>query len=159
MKNYTSSVDVETTIFRIEQILIKAGANNIFKEYDDQRQVSAVAFTLIIDKESMQRVTIRLPANVQAVYKALWAKCKSGTDSARQRTQQQAPRTAWKLTQDWLEVQLSMIEMQQAEALQVFLPYVWDGKQTLFSRFKESGFKGLPSPDQKRIGGTNAEAD
>jgi hypothetical protein len=33
MKNYTSSVAVETTIARIEKILAKAGATGVAKQY------------------------------------------------------------------------------------------------------------------------------
>lgn len=34
LKNYTSSVPVERTISRIEQVLAKAGAGGIMKDYD-----------------------------------------------------------------------------------------------------------------------------
>ena len=42
-------------------------------------------------------------------------------------------------------IQLSMIQMQQAEAIQVFLPYFYNGEkdQTLFESMKSSGFKQL----------------
>jgi hypothetical protein len=33
--------------------------------------------------------------------------------------------------------------MRQAEFLQVFLPYVWDGKRTFYSVLKSKGFKML----------------
>ena len=56
----------------------------------------------------------------------------------------QASRTAWKLMQDWIEIQVSLIEMRQVEFLQVFLPYVWDGQQTYYSYLKEGNFKLLP---------------
>lgn len=151
MKNYTSSVPVVDTVSRIEQILIRARALNIMKEYDANGHISAICFTLVVSKETGQRVGIKLPADVDAVYRVLLKSCKTPpTPNKRASIAQQAPRTAWKLMQDWLEVQLSLIEMQQAEMLQVFLPYVWDGKQTLFSRFKESGFKGLPAPDSAK---------
>lgn len=58
---------------------------------------------------------------------------------------EQASRTAWRLIQDWVEVQLSMVQMKQADFVQVFLPYVWDGKrnQTFYAALKECGYKGL----------------
>lgn len=56
---------------------------------------------------------------------------------------EQAERTAWKIIQDWVEVQMSMIQTGQAETLQVFLPYVFDGKKTYYQALSESKFAGL----------------
>lgn len=38
-----------------------------------------------------------------------------------------------------------MIQMKQADTLQVFLPYVFDGKRTYYQALKESNFRGLLS--------------
>ena len=62
------------------------------------------------------------------------------------RLQVQAARTAWKLVQDWVEIQMAMVKMQQAELTQVFLPYMWDGKQTLYMAYKANNFKQLAGP-------------
>ncbi len=52
--------------------------------------------------------------------------------------------------QDWLEVQLSMIAMRQADFVQVFLPYVWDGQRTYYQALKDSGFRAmLPAPKEE----------
>ncbi len=45
--------------------------------------------------------------------------------------------------QDWVAVQMSLIQMHQAETLQVFLPFVWDGRRTFYQAVKETGFKAL----------------
>lgn len=45
--------------------------------------------------------------------------------------------------QDWVEVQMSMIQMQQANFREVFLPYLWDGKRSFYQMVEESGFAGL----------------
>jgi hypothetical protein len=88
-------------------------------------------------------MTIRLPANPDGVYDMLRSKVKRPRSGTLQKLRDQATRTAWKLVQDWVEVQMSLIEMQQAEFLQVFLPYVWDGKKTFYSALKDQGFKML----------------
>lgn len=143
IKNYTSTVPVERTVARIEHGLAQAGAIGITKEYDSGH-LKAIGFTVRPDMSGGRPITIRLPANVAAVY-GIMSKTKrrprSGTE---QRILQQAERTAWKLMQDWCEVQLSLIAMQQAEFLQVFLPYVWDGRQTFFAALKERKFMELP---------------
>lgn len=65
-------------------------------------------------------------------------------NGTKQRIQEQAERTAWKLVQDWIEVQVSMIVMKQAESLEVFMPYIWDGRQTYFEYSRAQQFKALP---------------
>lgn len=58
---------------------------------------------------------------------------------------EQAERTAWALLRDWVHIQLSMIQMQQAEAIQIFLPYAFDPQteETFFEKLKGGGFKQL----------------
>ena len=36
-----------------------------------------------------------------------------------------------------------MIQTRQADFIQVFLPYVWDGKRDYYTALKDQGFKGL----------------
>lgn len=142
MKNYTSTVPIETTIARIEKILCGAQIKNIIKDYDENGIV-ALYFTLK-NPATNNLIPVRLPANVESVMKVLREKMKRPRQETLRRLWQQANRTAWKLMQDWVEVQLSLIELQQIEALQVFLPYVWDGKQTYYAALKANGFKMLP---------------
>lgn len=156
LKNYTSDVPVSQTIHRIEQVLIKCGVSGIMKEYGPiNGAVSAVTFQIKLDHSKPW--TIRLPANVQKAWDALWLNYADGEklsdDGMRLRWsrkskckadfREQAERTAWKIIQDWVEVQMSMIQMQQADFREVFLPYVWDGKQTFFQSLEHSGFAGL----------------
>jgi len=44
---------------------------------------------------------------------------------------------------DWVAVQLSLIEMKQAELMQVFLPYLWAGKTTFYESIKQNKFAAL----------------
>jgi len=142
MKNYTSGVSVERTVARIEQVLAYAGVQSIHKEYLDGF-VSAVSFAL--PHPGGSHVMVRLPANVGAVEEFFLHRYKQKpSEESKQKCREQAGRTAWKLMQDWIEVQMSLIEMQQVEALQVFLPYLWDGHSTLFKALMDTGFKQLP---------------
>lgn len=96
-------------------------------------------------------VNIRLPANADAVRAVMMKKVIRLRPSTVNRIQEQADRTAWKLMQDWVEVQLSLIKLNQAEFLQVFLPYIWDGNRTFFTALKDNGFKHLQLTDRKSI--------
>jgi len=141
IKNYTSGVPVDRTLARIEAILVRGGATNIAKDYKDGT-LNAVSFSVIVPT-SGKRIAVRLPANADGVYDAMRAAVKRPRRGTLDKLRDQANRTAWKLMQDWIEVQMSLIEMHQAEFLQVFLPYVWDGRQTFYAALKDGGFKML----------------
>lgn len=160
LKNYTSDVASNITIHRIEQVLLKAGVNAIAKEYGPTGNIAAVTFRLPVGG-NRPALSIRMPADVEAAQNALWLDY-AGDDklsadgnsvywnSRKKKTRkdflEQGERTAWKLVQDWIEVQVSMIQLQQADPVQVFLPYIWDGRSTFFQRLKDSGFKALMPP-------------
>ena len=157
LKNYTSNVPTSQTVYRIEQVLIKCGAAGIQKEYvNTDGEISAVAFQI---KTPNGRVSIRLPVDVERALDALW-KDYVGDDkltddgngirwnNRKQKTRldfkEQANRTAWKIVQDWVEVQMSMIQLKQAETLQVFLPYVITSNgETMFRRISGGNIAGL----------------
>lgn len=158
LKNYTSNVPVSDTIHRIEQVLLRCGVTAIAKEYSPVNPGKIMALIFTVDfGDGMGKVNIRLPADEKAAVDALF-KDYAGTDpisndgkrvmssykkKVRSDFVQQGERTAWKIMQDWVEVQMSMIQMKQAELREVFLAYVWDGRRTYFQALKEHGFKGL----------------
>lgn len=139
LKNYTSSVPIDRTVARIETLLADFGAKAIGKNYENARLVS-LTFQLEINGRD---VLIRLPANPQAVYDALRKECKRPRAGTLQKLKDQSDRTAWRIQQEWLEIELTKISLNQAEPLQAFLSYIWDGKQTYYTALKESKFKGL----------------
>jgi hypothetical protein len=155
LRNYTSEVPVSQTIYRIEQVLIKCGVLGISKEYTGVKgEVSAIMFHI---KDNGKDFTVRLPANKDQAQDALFINYADGSDLSadgqrvvsshkkkrRSDFAQQAERTAWKIVQEWVEIQMSMIQMKQAESLEVFMPYVWDGESTVFQRVKGSGYRAL----------------
>jgi hypothetical protein len=146
IKNYTSSVPVDRTISRIESALIRGGAIGISKEYK-KGELQAIHFS-IPDVEN--RLTmIRLPGDVAAIYEILKDDGRKHGEDKLKTLQEQSVRTAWKIVQDWVEVQMAFIEMRQAEFLQIFLPYIWDGNQTFYGYLKGTGFKMLTEGKQK----------
>jgi hypothetical protein len=140
IKNYTSNVPIERTVARIEQVLAEAGANGIAKSY---KGGAVVALSFRIKLPAGRDVEIQLPANVEAVYGALAGAVRRPRYGTLTRLREQAGRTAWALMRDWVEVQVSLIQMGQAEFMQVFLPYVWDGKRTFYTALKETNYAAL----------------
>jgi hypothetical protein len=139
LKNYTSGVPVDRTIARIEMLLAEAGAKAIGKNYHNQR-LASLTFQLEI---SGRDILIRLPANPTAVYEALKKDCRRPRNGTLQKLLEQSERTAWKIQQDWLEIELTKIKLGQTVPLQAFLSYVWDGERTYFQHLGETKFKGL----------------
>lgn len=158
LKNYTSEVPVSRTIARIEELLIKCRVSGITKEYGPTGEMSALRFQIKIAED--RQLDVRLPADVDGAQEALWRDYvgkdrlnPEGTEllwggrgnkrKKRSGFREQAERTAWRLMQDWVEVQLSMIQLRQADTAEVFMAYVWDGRQTFYNAIKEEGYRAL----------------
>ena len=112
--NYTTKVDVYTTIGAIQGCLVKHGARKIMQDYDSEGKPQALCFT--IDTKFGVR-GIKLPANVDAVNKVLVnqkVKC----------DREQAERVAWRILKDWVEAQMAILESQMVEIDEIFLPYM-----------------------------------
>lgn len=60
--NYTTKVDIFTTLGQIQGMLVKHGARQIMQDYDDEGRVAAVSFTI---PTPIGVQAIRLPANVE----------------------------------------------------------------------------------------------
>ena len=148
LKNYTSSVPVETTISRIEQYLIGTGlVTGIGKEYKGQ-QVQSLVFQIAYEKDKLP-LTVKLAANVESCLDFFWREhCQNARRNRRVKEDfsDQAARTAWKLQEDWIRVETSLILLHQRTVLQSFMSYVWDGERTFYQRIKDSGFKQLAAP-------------
>lgn len=145
LKNHTSSVPIDTTIARIERMLIDAGATGIGKQIENG-QVTAIIFNIAFEPDA-PAIPVRLPANVDRCQEAFWKDHCQHRSMRSTKTdkdfREQAARTAWKLQQDWVEVQVSLMKLQQQDAMQAFLAYAWDGRQTFYERVKESGFAAM----------------
>lgn len=157
LKNYTSDVPVSVTVGRIESVLIRCGVNSIAKEYAGTNgELAALTFKIQLDGSPAW--PIRFPVDKERALQALWLNYADGEqltpdgkklvyDSYKKKTRddfrRQAERTAWKIMQDWIECQMSMIQMKQADFREVFLPYLWDGKQTYYKSIEAAHFKGL----------------
>lgn len=146
LKNYTSGVPVSKTIARIEEILASMGAKTIGKNYESGK-VHSITFQLPINGRDY---LIRLPAKPEAVYDALRKEVKRPHNGTLDRLKDQAERTAWKIQQDWLEIELTNIQLNQKEPLQAFLSYLWDGQRTYFEILKGHGFKALSENTEKQ---------
>lgn len=147
LKNYTSEVAPSITISRIQKTLLKAGVRSLEMEYGSDHKVAAMIFKIEFEAGKF------LHAKLWLDYVGKDKLSQDGQYSSSKRKNKksfldQAERTAWKLMQDWIEVQLSLIQLNQVEVVQVFLPFVWDGKRTFYETLKGSGFRALMPPTE-----------
>ena len=141
LRNYTSKVSTERSTTAIERLLADAGVTHIMRTYADKR-LTGFVFSLVVSGRS---ITFKLPANPAAVKNILAKEMKRPRPETLKRLQDQSERTAWKLLHEWVAIQISLIQMGQADAVQVFLPYAYDSlkNETIYERFKANGFKAL----------------
>lgn len=148
--NYTSTMPVDRILAGIQEELRHARATSILFEYTDSGEIKAIFFK--IRSESGEELPFRIPTKVEEAYKKLFANAReprfynrSRVEEALERRKDQAKRTAWKIVYDWLKAQLTIIELQQAKAEEVFLPYLMVEKNmTLFESMQSRHFQ-LPS--------------
>ena len=127
IKNYTSGVDVYTSLGEIQGALAQHGARQIMVEYDDQGRPTGVAFA--IDTPHGRR-GFMLPANIDGVFQVLQRQ-KVKADLA------QAERTGWRNIRDWVLAQMAIIEAGMVSMDEVFLPYMTDGRgNTLYQLYQ-----------------------
>ncbi len=141
IKNYTSSVPADRSILQIEKILIEMGATNIAKEYKNSK-VDSISFAI---KHGESNLPFKLPARKEPIKKIFLAQYRRPSQAQIESTEQQAERTAWKNVKEWVELQATMIKLEQVEFLEVFMPYVYSMEKgkTFFELMKDGGFKQL----------------
>lgn len=127
--DYSTKVDVYTTLGEIQSQLVKHGAKKILFDYDDDAKVIALAF-MILTPEGHR--AIRLPANVDAVMTVLHRdKVKADRE--------QAERVAWRIVKDWIKAQMAILESEMVSMEQIFFPYmIGDKGKTLYERYQEN---------------------
>ncbi|NKI17395.1 hypothetical protein HCU74_08195 [Spongiibacter sp. KMU-166] len=134
--NYTTSIAVEKTTSEIQGKLARAGAQAVMTEYDDEQVLCALSFRILCNGIM---VSFRLPAQIDRIYMLLQRDDKA---PRKLKTRDQAARVAWRIIKDWIEAQLAIVEAEQAEMVEVFLPYAQNpatGK-TLFEQLSNDQF-------------------
>ena len=146
IKNYTSSVAAARSVSHIEEALAEHGAQSVLKQYDSEtRKLVAVSFFMQIGNKL---IPFRLPARSDQVFKIFCAKMKRTTPGILAKAQEQAERTAWKIISDWIDAQMALVDLQQAEIAEIFMPYMWNDRlgKSFYQIAQDKGFNMLEAP-------------
>lgn len=141
IKNYTTVVPANKSVGMIEELLVHLGAERIHKGYANGK-LSSISFSIKVGENV---IPFQLPAKVEFIEKQLMGNDRYPSQTKKDKTRAQAERVAWKLIYEWVHIQASLIEMKQAEFLEVFLPYVYNHNEqrTLFEGIKANNYKAL----------------
>lgn len=135
--NYTTKVPVETTISEIQKALAQIKITAMMSEYDDDGVITGLAFRI---NTQHGVVSYRLPANIDSIYTFLQKH--KGIDRNAYRTREHACRVAWRIVKDWVEAQVALIQAEQADKEQIFLPYAQTHSgSTVYELFQSQGQK------------------
>lgn len=140
--NYTTTVSSDKSIGQIQKCLAKHGVSQVLTEYGTEGEVAAVSFRMLYNDVM---ISFRLPAHVDSIYVIMQNEKRV---QRKHRTRDHARRIAWRIIKDWVEAQLALVEAEQAEMVEVFLPYAQDPRtgETIFKKLARSDFKLLGGP-------------
>lgn len=141
IKNYTSSVPVTRLMNHIEDKLVAAGATHIAKSYREGK-ADGIIFQI---NEKGTLITFKLPAKIDQVKQHFLKRNNKRrlTKTQMENLMLQAERTAWKILSDLIDIRISYVMIESADFIEMFLSDAFDGKDTLYNRIKDSGFKQL----------------
>ncbi len=126
IKNYTTKIDCYQSIGEIQGVLAKNGARKIMIDYDNTGLPVGIAFAI---QTQQQIQAFILPANIDGVM-SVFKKQNLKADI------EQVKRTAWRNVRDWIMAQMAFIESGNVQMDEIFLPYLSDGKKTLYQAYK-----------------------
>jgi len=140
VRNYTTQIKTEKTLMEIENILVKFGAEGIYKEYQGNK-INGLMFFLIKDN---QKIPFKIPMSIEKSRTVIVKAVNEGKLPRKFLEEplrsDQAERVCWRIIKDWIDSQLSLLEMNFAEATEILLPYAYDyaESKTLYQKFLEN---------------------
>jgi hypothetical protein len=119
LKNYTTSIDADRTASEIAKMLRKAGAAAVLTEYDEKSEyVASLSFKMTMGGKDLM---FKLPCDWEGALRAMSEDAKV---PRRLCTREQAVRVSWRVVLDWVDAQLAFIQMNQAKAEALFVPFM-----------------------------------
>lgn len=151
VRNYTTQIKVEKTMQEIEKILVKFGAQGIYKEYKGER-VSGIMFFLMREG---QKIPFKIPMTLEKTRTMIEKAVRERRLPQRYLNEplktDQGERVCWRIIKDWIDSQLSLLEINFAEATEILLPYAYNmvEEKTMYQKFIENKEKFLAIGEAK----------
>lgn len=145
LKNYTTEIPAQRTISEIEEILVKHGATDTWKQYDSIGKVTALNFAV---NTEFGKMPFRLSIDAQVISKVLKEQIKQGLKGISRKQAldiEHARNVGWRIVKDWIDAQMAMVSLKMRKLEQIFLADVYDmrSEKTLFQIFQDKRYAGL----------------
>ena len=136
--NYTTTVDPLKTAGEIEYMLVKHGARQVLKDYENE-ELASISFVI---KRGPFDIPIVLTAKVDRCLAVLQREKSTTRNSSIKATRDQAYKVAWRIMRDWIEAQMAIIDIDMVTLEEVFLPYIKtpDGR-TFYQQIEDKKFQ------------------
>ena len=141
IKNFSTIISPEKTIAEIEKMLAIYGATKIMKQYDEEGNPVLLAFMIQTDRGEMP---IKLPVNLEGIQSTFKKQVSDGKlPKSYWDNKEQAMKVGWRIIKDWLDAQLTLINVEMVKIEEIFLPYIYDmmSDKTMYEIIEEKGFK------------------
>jgi hypothetical protein len=153
VRNYTTQIPIEKTVLEIEQILLAFGAKGIYKEYQGNK-INSITFTIVKEGNG---IPFKIPMSIEKTRTVIVEAVKEGKLPQKYLQEplrsEQGERVAWRIIKDWIDSQLSLLEMHFADAIEILLPYAYNviENKTMYQIFneKKDKFLGLEDVNSK----------
>lgn len=139
--NYTTTIAPSKTAGECVDLLVKHGATHVTQMFEN-RQPTGLAFVVVTKWGPRQFVIMVNTGGIHEVLKQAWRDSKIPGSRA---TREQAERTGWRVTKDWLESQLALIAAGAAEMEQIMLPWMSEDGRTLYEIIDDNQMRALES--------------
>jgi hypothetical protein len=150
--NYSTAVPTERTVGEITALLIRKGARSITTQFSETGEMVGISFVMAVGGLP---INFLLPSNVDGVAGVMlkdepwnW-KRKLDELAYIGKIRERAKWVAWRILKDWVQAQMALIDSNQAEAAQVFMPFAQqnDGR-TMYQMFVEGNQKRLAAQSE-----------
>ena len=155
IKNFSTEIPVVRTIAEIEKMLTKYGATQIMKEYKGEEPVMLV-FAIMTEHGQMG---IRLPIHPEKIMTVFKLQVSSGLLPNKYLdgdwAYAQSQRVGWRIIKDWLDAQITLLNIDMVKVEEIFLPYIYNKKldMTVYEMLERGKFNLdlLESPEESPI--------
>ena len=143
IKNFSTEIPVVRTIAEIEKMLTKYGATHILKEYDDEGDPMMLVFAIMTQHGKMG---IRLPIHPDKIISVFKKQVSNGLLPRKywdgEWAHKQAQRVGWRIIKDWLDAQITLLNIEMVKIEEIFLPYIYNEKldMTVYEMLEKGKF-------------------
>lgn len=145
LKNYTTEIQAQRTISEIEEILVKNGATDTWKQYDNAGKVTALNFAV---NTEFGKMPFKLSIDAHVISEVLGEQIKQGLKGISRKQAfdiEHARNVGWRIVKDWIDAQMAMVSLKMRKLEQIFLADIYDMRsgKTFFQILREKGYAGL----------------